>query len=93
MEKDIKNKAILEAILMRFEKQRLPRLLDIKKNVDQGETLSKIDIEFLEQLFEDAKSNQHYLETADDDIKELMMKVIALYQEITEKSLQNEKNN
>ncbi len=90
MEKNIKDKAVLETLIERFQKHRLPRLMDIKKNVDQGEMLSEYDIEFLEQVFKDARQNDHYLQTADDELKALMMKVLSLYQGITEKALENE---
>lgn len=90
MDDNIKDKAILETLLERFQKHRLPRLLDIKKNVDQGETLSDYDIEFMEELFKDAKQNDRYLQTADDELKNLMGKVLALYKEITEKAMENE---
>ena len=91
MDNNIKDKAVLEALVDRFEKQRLPRLLDIKKNVDQGGTLSEYDMVFLEELFKDARGNDKYLQAADDDLKSLMMKVLALYQEITDKAMENEK--
>jgi len=90
MEKDIKNKAVIATLIERFDKHRLPRLMDIKEKVDQGETLSDIDIEFLEQAFNDARQNESYLQAADDELKALMMKVLALYKEITEKALENE---
>ena len=90
MEKKIKDKAVLEILLERFQKQRLPRLLDIREKVNQGETLSDFDMDFLEQVFKDAKVNDHYLQTADDELKALMMKVLALYKEITTIALENE---
>lgn len=90
MEKDIKDKAVLETLIERFEKHRLPRLLDIQENVEQGETLSDVDMDFLEQVFKDARQNKRYLQTGDDELKVLMMKVLALYKEITEKALENE---
>lgn len=90
MEKDIKDKAMFEILIERFEKHRLPRLLDIQKKVEQGETLSDIHMDFLEQVFKDARQNKRYLQTGDDELKVLMMKVLALYKEITEKALDNE---
>ena len=74
MEKNIKDKAVLETLIERFEKHHLPRLLDIQKNVDQGETLSNLDMEFLEQVFKDARQNERYVKMADDELKTLMMK-------------------
>ncbi|MCU7799754.1 MAG: hypothetical protein KZQ70_06330 [gamma proteobacterium symbiont of Lucinoma myriamae] len=90
MKKDIKNEAVLATLLDRFENQRLPRLLEIKNDVDQGETLGDFEIQFLEQIVKDAKQNERYLQTADDELKALMMKVMALYNEITKKALENE---
>ena len=90
MEKDIKDKAVIATLIERFDKHRLPRLMDIKEKVDQGEILSDFDIEFLDQVFNDARKNESYLQAADDELKALMMKVLALYKEITEKALANE---
>jgi hypothetical protein len=91
MNKVVKNKIILEALLERFEKQRLPRLLDIEMKVEQGEKLDKYDIGFLEEVFSDTKDNEHYLDEADDEIKGIFMKVLSLYKSITQKALENEK--
>ena len=90
MDNNIKDKLVLEAILERFEKQRLPRLLDIEAKVEQGNTLDNYDIEFLEEVFSDAKENERYLQTADDQLKALFMKVLSLYKNITQKALENE---
>ena len=90
MEKDIKDQAVIKTLIKRFDKHRLPRLMDIKEKVDQGETLSDSSIQFLEQVFNDTKQNEHYLQAADDELKALMMKVFALYKDITEKALANE---
>jgi len=90
MEHDIKDEAVLETIIERFEKYRLPRLIDIRDKVNQGELLSEYDIEFLEQVFKDSRQNKHYIEAADDELKALMMKILSIYTEITEKALQNE---
>ncbi len=90
MENNEKDKAVLAAIIKRFDEQRLPRLLEIKKNVNQGLTLSNHEINFLEEVFKDARENESYLKKADNDLKELVGKVMGLYQEITKKALENE---
>jgi len=51
----LEKKGVLEAVMQRFEKQRLPRILDIKRMVDRGEVLCKLDIEFLEEVFRDTQ--------------------------------------
>ncbi len=93
MSNDIKDKIILEALLERFEKQRLPRLLDIKKKVDLGNKLDNYELEFLEEVFSDAKKNEHYMESSDDQLKVIIMKALSLYKEITNKALENEQKN
>ena len=90
MENNEKDKAVLAAIIKRFDELRLPRLLDIKKNVDAGQKLSDYDVLFLEEVFNDARENEKYLKIVDDDVKELIGKVMGLYQEITKKALENE---
>ena len=90
MENNEKDKGVLAAILKRFDEQRLPRLLEIKKNVDQGLTLSDYEINFLEEVFNDARENEVYLKKADNDLKALMVRVMVLYEEITKKALANE---
>lgn len=93
MEKNIKDQAVIDTLIDRMANQRLPRLLEIKKNVDEGQTLSNMDIEFMEQAFKDARQNEHYIQTAakDDDLKEIIQKIAGLYKEITDKALENEK--
>ncbi|MCW8930077.1 MAG: hypothetical protein OQL19_07575 [Gammaproteobacteria bacterium] len=90
---DIKHKAILEALLERFEQQRLPRLLDIDKKLKQGGKLDNYDIEFLEEVFSDTKKNQHFLPDADEQLKTIFMKVLSLYTEITQTAMENEQKN
>ncbi len=91
MDTNIKDKVVLEALFERFEKQRLPRLLDIDKKLEQGSKLDNYDIEFLEEVFSDTKKNEHYLKNADDELKEIFMKVLSLYKDITKKAMTNEK--
>lgn len=93
MDNNIKDKMVLEALFERFEKQRLPRLLDIDKKLEQGNKLDKYDIEFLDEVFSDTKQNDHYMDDADDKLKGIFMKVLSLYGDITDKALENEKKN
>ncbi|MDX2504778.1 MAG: hypothetical protein QNL62_09915 [Gammaproteobacteria bacterium] len=90
MTDNIKDKAVIEALMERFQNRRLPRVLDIKKKVDQGNKLDNFDIEFLEKVFNDARQNEHYMEVADEEFKTLFMKILSLYKEITQKAMENE---
>ena len=81
----------LIAVLMeRFEKQRLPRALDLKELVDRGELLSELDITFLEEVFADASKVKPLIDRH-PEYQELATRMIGLYKEITAKGLENQK--
>ena len=81
---------VIAVLVQRFESERLPRALDLKEKVDQGETLNDIDIAFLEQVLEDANKLGPLLERHDEYHK-LVAQATSLYKEITDKALENEK--
>ena len=85
-EKDL---GVIQALVERFEKQRLPRAVSIKERVDKGELLTELDISFLEQVFEDAQRIKPLVDKY-PEWKELWEKGAHLYKSITEKALQNE---
>ncbi|RKZ93034.1 MAG: hypothetical protein DRQ43_08490 [Gammaproteobacteria bacterium] len=86
-----KDKAMIEVLLKRMDKQRLPRLIDIREKLEQDQKLDSYDLEFLDEVLNDTRKNEHYVKNADDDLKTLFMKVVSLYKEIMEKALENEK--
>lgn len=84
-----KEEGIIQMLLERYQEQRLPRLLDIKENVDQGQTLNEFDLEFLEQVLSESQQNKHLVDDH-PEFQDLFMRGIALYKEITEQALENE---
>jgi hypothetical protein len=87
---DTSNEAgVIMALHERFEKQRLPRLLVIKEKVDEGEVLDDLEIEFLEQVINDAMRSKPLLDRH-PEWQSFCADVIHLYEEITEKALKNE---
>lgn len=85
----LEKKGVLEAVMQRFEKQRLPRILDIKRMVDRGEVLCKLDIEFLEEVFRDTQQYRHFVDEH-PEFQKLYATVAHLYDEIAKKALDNE---
>jgi hypothetical protein len=80
---------VARVLMERFEKQRLPRILVIKKNLDNGGTLSELDISFLEEVFQDAQRNKHLADEV-PECQSLFARVVHLYHEISAQALRNE---
>ena len=81
---------VIHALIERFEEQRLPRLLEIKKRVDKGEVFTESDIRFLAQVTHDTQQNKPLIDRH-PEWQKFCAEVIHLYEEITEKALNNEK--
>ena len=80
---------VIELLIERFERERLPRLLDIHKRVTGGETLGDGDIAFLTHVIEDAQRNKPLIDRH-PDWHNLCANVFFLYEEITARALKNE---
>ena len=88
--KDTDNKqGIKEVLLERLAEQRIPRLLDIKEMLNNGGTLSSLDMEFLDEALGDANQNKHIFDE-NPDIQDIYTRVVDLFEEITELALENE---
>ena len=81
---------IIQALIERFEKQRLPRLLELKEKVDRGELLNEMDLEFIDRVTHDAQQSKHLIDRH-PEWHRFCSYVVHLYEEITEKALENEK--
>ncbi len=85
-----KDTALIQVLAQRLVKQRLPRALSLKKRVDSGERLSGLDIQFLEDVFNDAQQIQPLVDRH-PEWQNLAARLIQLYKEITDRALTNER--
>jgi hypothetical protein len=86
-----KDAGIIQILAEQMQTKRLPRALSLKEKVDSGETLDEVDIMFLEEVFEDARSIS-LLVDRHPEWHDLATKMMILYKEITDKALENEKS-
>jgi hypothetical protein len=84
-----KDAGVLQVLVERFNSQRLPRALDLKKKVDAGETLGDRDLQFLEEVFT-AAHEIHSLADKHPDMQSLYANTVHLYKEILDKAMENE---
>ena len=84
-----KEAGVLAVLARRMTDERLPKALALKERVDRGELLNELDLGFLEQVVQDARSIQPIVDS-NPRAKEVAGRMLQLYREITQKALQNE---
>ena len=82
---------VVQALLDRLVKHRLPRLADIKQRVDAGQKLSDTDIEFLKDSLEDAKETSRHI-VKHPELQALGSRVSTLYADIIRVATENERH-
>lgn len=82
--------ALIQVLLERLEKQRLPRLLALKKKVEEGSSLDDRDLDFLENSIIDARKILPIIDRH-PKYQPLAAQVVELYKDISDKALQIEK--
>ncbi len=86
-----KDDGVILALIERFEKQRLPRLQELKEKTDNGGLLSDEDIVFLDTVIHDAQQSKQLIDKH-PEWQAFCANVVHLYETITEKALDNEKD-
>jgi len=80
---------VIEVLLEQFNTHQLPRALEIKARVDQGETLDAYDMQYLEEVAATVRNAQPLIERH-PEYHDLVGRILSLYNEITSKALANE---
>jgi hypothetical protein len=90
MSEETEDQGIIQVVVDRLEKQRLPAALELLEKVNNGEKLNDMELAFLDNVFKDTQSNRAMLEKY-PAWQPLAARMIGLYNEITTKALENEK--
>jgi hypothetical protein len=84
-----KEDGIIQVLVDRLVKQRLPRAISLQKKVEAGEMLSDFDVSFLEQVFADVSEIRGVI-IDHPEWQPLVAKVMNIYTEIMKKAMINE---
>jgi hypothetical protein len=88
-DQDLDENGVSQVIIERFVKYRLPILLRIREEMDEGKVLSDGELELLNRVVQRAHQINKFVHLYPDN-KELVAKVVSLFGEITSKALENE---
>ena len=87
---DAMDAGMVQVLLDRLNKQRLPRLLDLRAKVERGEKLGDLDITHMQEALAGANQLMPLIKR-NPEYSPLVAQVIGLYKEIADRALENEK--
>lgn len=83
-----RKRGVAQALLLRLNSERLPRALQLKKQVDRGEPLSDYDKRYLKRVLGEASSIRHSVRDQ-PQYDQLITRMLDLYGEIMQKGAEN----
>lgn len=89
MTESSKDAALIQVLVERLEKIRLPVALELQEKVDRGEVLNDLDIKFLEEVLGDVGQIKPLIDRH-PEWQDLAGRMASLYNDITTKALENE---
>ena len=88
-DEDLDETGVSQVIIERFVHYRLPLLMEIREDMVAGRKLSEGELEIMERVVGRAHSFRHFVYEY-PELKDLVGKVISLYDEITTLAVENE---
>ena len=90
MDKKTVDTGVILVLLESFEKQRLPRIIEIKLKLDYGDIINEFELEYLSEALHDARMLLPYLDRH-PEYQPLVAKIIHYYKLVVDEALANEK--
>ncbi len=90
MDKKTEDTGVILVLLESFEKQRLPRIIEIKLKLDYGDIINEFELEYLSEALHDARMLLPYLDRH-PEYQPLVAKIIHYYKLVVDEALANEK--
>ena len=90
MEQKDKEEGVVQVSVQHFEQQVLPRVVEIKQKLDDGDTMNEFDIEVVTEALQDAHNFLPHLEEH-PEYKALFSQIVHYYKLITDEALDNAK--